>query len=265
MKNLIILIFVFVFGNMFSQYRFVYRIDFKIDSLNRDFVQSEIFNLDIKDDVSLFYPEAYLKWDSIYHNKGSINESNLPDPKLHYMIKKDYKEGQTYFSNLVGASVYEVPEPQKIVWKPTNETKEYHNYKVKKATTNFGGREWEAWFSEEFSINDGPYKFNGLPGMILSIKDSRSDYEIYLVEVKKIDRVMTFDFFKMLNFKTLRVDYNTYLKKEKAFIENPALIYIEMGVQLSAEVIKEFSETWKRKQAKRNNNIELTNFNKTTK
>ncbi len=54
MKNLVILVLILAFENMFSQYRFVYRIDFKIDSLNKDFVQSENFNLDITSNGSVF-------------------------------------------------------------------------------------------------------------------------------------------------------------------------------------------------------------------
>lgn len=89
MKKIVTLILVFVFGNLLSQYRFVYRVDFKIDSLNRDFVQSESFNLDIDGKESIFYPEIFLKLDSIYNATGIINKKNIPDAKLDYIIKKN--------------------------------------------------------------------------------------------------------------------------------------------------------------------------------
>lgn len=258
MKNLIILVLVLVFENMFSQYRFVYRIDFKIDSLNKHFVQSENFNLDITSDGSVFYPEIFSEWASIYKNNGSVSKSKLPETKLDYMVKKNYIDEETYFREMIGMRLYEVPEPRKMTWKNFNETQQYHSYKVKKATTTFAGRQWEAWFSDEFPVNDGPYKFKGLPGLILKIKDTHSDYEIFLVEIKKIDNPFTFDFFKNINIKELSIDYDTYLKKKQDFKENPALMFIEMGIQLPVEEMKKFSETRKNIDAKQNNKIELT-------
>lgn len=258
MKNLIILVLVLVFGNAFSQYRFVYRVDFKIDSLNKNFVQSENFNLDITGNGSVFYPEIFSEWAAIYQHNGSVSKSKLPETKLDYMVKKNYDDEETYFKEMIGTNLYEIREPRKIVWTNSNETQQYHNYRVKKATTTFAGRQWEAWFSDEFPINDGPYKFKGLPGLILKIKDTQSDYEIFLVEVKKIDRPLTFEFFKNINIKTLSIDYDTYLKKKQDFKQNPALMFIEMGIQLPAEEMKSFSETRKSIDAKQNNKIELT-------
>ncbi|EKB58043.1 GLPGLI family protein [Bergeyella zoohelcum] len=257
MKKIVTLILVFVFGNLLSQYRFVYRVDFKIDSLNRDFVQSESFNLDIDGKESVFYPTVFLKLDSIYNATGTINKKNIPDAKLDYIIKKNYRDGSIHFREMIGATIYETTEPRKISWVHTNETSKYHSYNVKKAITRFAGKQWEAWFTEEFPINDGPYKFSGLPGMILKMKDTHSDYEIYLVEVKKIERPISFELFKKLKIKTLNTDYATYLRKKKEFAENPALMFIEMGIQLPAEEMKQFSETRKNIEAKQNNKIEL--------
>lgn len=34
---------------------------------------------------------------------------------------------------------------------------------TQKATCDFAGRKWIAWFTTEIPIQDGPYKFYGLP------------------------------------------------------------------------------------------------------
>ena len=40
-------------------------------------------------------------------------------------------------------------------------------YECHKAKTKFRGREWTVWYVEDIPISLGPWKFNGLPGIIL--------------------------------------------------------------------------------------------------
>ena len=61
-------------------------------------------------------------------------------------------------------------------WQITSETDTIHNYVCQKATCDFGGRTWEAWFTSELPFSDGPYKFCGLPGLILNIADTQDHY-----------------------------------------------------------------------------------------
>lgn len=44
------------------------------------------------------------------------------------------------------------------------------DFKCQKATTNFRGRTYEAYFTSELGTFGGPWKFDGLPGVILSVK-----------------------------------------------------------------------------------------------
>ncbi len=49
-------------------------------------------------------------------------------------------------------------------------------YECGKATAEFAGREYSAWFSPDIPLPFGPYKFAGLPGLILKIEDSEHQY-----------------------------------------------------------------------------------------
>lgn len=49
-------------------------------------------------------------------------------------------------------------------------------YVCSKAKTSFRGREWTVWFTMEIPISAGPWKFNGLPGLILKAQDDKLDY-----------------------------------------------------------------------------------------
>ncbi len=46
----------------------------------------------------------------------------------------------------------------------------------KKATCRMGGRDWTAWYSEEYTLPIGPYLFRGLPGLIFAVSDTKNNY-----------------------------------------------------------------------------------------
>lgn len=246
-----------VFGTLFSQNRFVYRLDFKIDSLNREHVQSEMFNLDVETSGSIFYSSALAELDSIISNGTALGKDNMPEPKLDYVVNKDYKSGQISFQEMVGLMNYQTTEPKKIVWKIDKATQKYEGYKIQKATTDFAGRKWEAWFTKEIAINDGSYKFSGLPGLIVKLKDSRSDYDFYLVKTQKLDKPFTLESFKKLGIKSVKVEHDKFLKVKKMMRENPSLFFTQMGIELPADEMREFTEKMKQREKKQNNKIEL--------
>lgn len=70
---------------------------------------------------------------------------------------------------------YEDDKPA-INWQLTGEKKVFLGYNCQKAIGDFRGRSYEAWFTTELPFRDGPYKFDGLPGLILDIKDTKGHY-----------------------------------------------------------------------------------------
>ena len=73
--------------------------------------------------------------------------------------------------------MFSVETQDKMNWKLQNETKTSGNYLLQKATTKFGGRNWTAWFTKDIALNEGPYKFRGLPGMIFEIYDDKNNFK----------------------------------------------------------------------------------------
>lgn len=109
----------------------------------------------------------------------------------------------------------ELPE---ITWKIyDNETKKIGDYSVIKATCIFRGSEIEAYFCPELPINFGPWKFKGLPGLILELTARNKNIEDYNWVVNKI----TFDCKEQIDFKIKKNVKTQAYKKivEKNFIK----------------------------------------------
>lgn len=78
-----------------------------------------------------------------------------------------------------------VEKMPKLKWIILNDTLNILNFKTQKAKVNFRGRDYFAWFTTEIKISDGPYKFHGLPGLILKIQstDDKYTFEAYSIKV----------------------------------------------------------------------------------
>lgn len=64
-----------------------------------------------------------------------------------------------------------------LVWNFSDEdTDPIMGYDCRKATAEFAGRSYTAWFTPEIPLPFGPYKFGGLPGLILKLEDAEQQY-----------------------------------------------------------------------------------------
>ena len=52
-------------------------------------------------------------------------------------------------------------------WEISDSTKTILGYECIEATTMFNGRKWTAWFTPEIPLDAGPWKLEGLPGLIM--------------------------------------------------------------------------------------------------
>ena len=60
-------------------------------------------------------------------------------------------------------------------WKITADTASFGSLQCQKATTTFKGRNYEAWFCPALPFRSGPWKLNGLPGLILEASDTKKE------------------------------------------------------------------------------------------
>lgn len=63
----------------------------------------------------------------------------------------------------------------KFDWVIQQENKKIKNVSCQRATVNYKGRKYQAWFAPSIPFSDGPWKFHGLPGLILEIYDDTNE------------------------------------------------------------------------------------------
>lgn len=176
--------------------RFVYQVTMKTDSTDRGNTKTELANLDVSASSSIFYSENRMKRDSVMSRMSQTGNFNFDRTQMQalrsnmdYTITKDYKTGSKIFKTKILRDNYAYEEDRPMDWKILPETAKIGEYKTQKAETQFAGRTWYAWFAAEVPLQDGPYKFSGLPGLIVKVEDSKGDYSFDLKEAKKIKEV----------------------------------------------------------------------------
>lgn len=74
----------------------------------------------------------------------------------------------------------------KINWKITKDTASFSGVKCKKATAYFKGRNWTAWFAPDLPFQSGPWKLNGLPGLIIEAYDQTGTVKFQFAGIENI-------------------------------------------------------------------------------
>lgn len=181
----IYLLLLLALGNfVWSQnHRFIYEVTYKKDSSDQALIK-EFYHLDISKDDVKYYGRAYYEVDSLMKNNIGFTEGNAP--RLTDVIVRKEKNIYDHYEWLQ-YDVLKTSEPVTQKWILSDEKKRIQNHTVQKAETRWGGRKWTAWFSAEIPFQYGPYKFYGLPGIIMELNDSENNYSFRLVKSQKLN------------------------------------------------------------------------------
>lgn len=79
---------------------------------------------------------------------------------------------------------YSEPVPT-MRWTLSTETQTICEHRCQKATCHWRGRDFVAWFAPDIPIRRGPWKFGGLPGLILKVYDKDRLYTFEAVGIQK--------------------------------------------------------------------------------
>ncbi|WKS94888.1 GLPGLI family protein [Riemerella columbina] len=267
MKFNFLLLFLFSISCYAQTYRFIYEYHFKKDSTSKEYSKENMV-LDINDKTSKFYSYRYIINDSISKNKGIENIVWYNLPALSHNKKSQIN--QSFFE--IGTDFFVIESKDNIQWTILNEIKDFNGVKAQKAIAKFGGRDWIAWFSDEFPFWDGPYKFRGLPGLIIEIKDTQNNFIFSLVENKILNQPFnTQNFLETIGGQNpIKID-ETILKKKRIEHFNSPFNYLKEQLKnnkgttiimfgkpvKTAQEMREFEKREQERIIKENNPIEL--------
>uniref|UniRef100_UPI004048EE0C GLPGLI family protein n=2 Tax=Gelidibacter sp. TaxID=2018083 RepID=UPI004048EE0C len=179
--------------------------------------------------------QKYIELDVSVFNKISKSENSnqliedKDDDAIFYftpqgeninLVYKDYSTGKFYSKHEIARKYFLVEDSLQIFnWEILDKTKEILGYNCQLASMVHRGRAYKAWFAPELPLG-GPWKFDGLPGMILSIQsdDLFLSFEAMSIKSNKI--------------KSAKID-NPFKTKDAITWETFKKLYKEKAIALS--------------------------------
>lgn len=149
------------------------------------------------------------------------------DPPFYY---KKLNNKEVIYNSKTTLKQYVVKDDSlNLNWEIHKENRIIGNYECSKATTEFRGRKYTAWFTSKISVDYGPRKFSGLPGLILEIYDDKGVYRAYASQIKINNTKNTEEVLKKINLSN-PISYNDFLNKRcDDALEFKKLIESKMG------------------------------------
>ena len=264
--NFITLVLIIVFNNysIAQTHRFIYDVVYKKDSTS-NITTKENYILDIGTKETKYYTYDFFVADSLITN-------NIPFPKEMKLNTSDiivHKNNNNEFFqyDLLENTVLQLQTNDTQKWNLSQEKKNVKNLSLQKAITTWGGRNWTAWFAEEIPFQEGPYKFHGLPGLIVEIYDDKKNYHFELVRSEKIKEEEN-QFIEMSEKLGIPITWEKYKTAKLKYYESPVnfiknsaenseQLYLNDGTIVNSKNSKEIDEQLKNSIRKYNNPIEL--------
>ena len=154
-----------------------------------------------------------------------------------FTVYKNFPEpGRMTSTDIIGTESYLMEEAvPDFGWRVLDEWKEVLGYRVRRAECSFRGRDYVAWFAPELPLSEGPWKFCGLPGLILEVYDTRLQYHYVLQGLSVADSGIRVE---MPDAQYIRTDVGSYLRTLKRYTGNPMLFDIDMSSISSVRISK---------------------------
>lgn len=246
--------------------RFVYEYNFAQDSTHLEIREKELLNLDIGKTGSKFYASEVPEQDSLVKIKERpMGKYPYQGIRFLELIIKKYPEFTIDFYTSC-QNYYRVTMTKKLDWQISPEKDQFLGMPVQKATTVLNKRKWTVWFTPDIPIQDGPYFFQGLPGLVVKAEDENKGVSFSLVAIKSLPAFDIKDIPYYFRLDPISIDENGLKKILKNYYEKPVPAqagnsdddvhyYDDSGKEVSGAEFSRISEQNNKNALKKSNNL----------
>lgn len=203
-------------------HRFIYELQYRFEPNGTNYDKEEMV-LDINPDEVKFYEFEFLASDSLNILHGGISSQHTSQSGQSIIRKRNSNKNKNFVQIMMMPYYYVFETEDNIQWKIEADTKKINNYNLQKATSVFGGRSWTAWFTPDINIPEGPYKFRGLPGLVLYVEDDKKDFIYSFSRNKNLPK--TYDTKSFLerhySLDPITIDLKKWVKLNLEFYNDP--------------------------------------------
>lgn len=197
-----------------------YKLTYLKYALKPDVKSTDLQVLLIGKTVSKYYSQYKLDYCNFvvdYLRKGSDTYPNIKETGAwSYELFKNYPQGKetvTDIASMLGGSFVYDEELPAFDWKISDEKQTILSYPCQKATVSFRGRNFIAWFTPDIPVPNGPWKFGGLPGLILSLSDSENNFIYECQGLEQLKNKEAIKYYKLEYTKTSRKELDNLYRK----------------------------------------------------
>ena len=126
----------------------------------------------------------------LYDQRPDNTESSIEmDIDTVWRVRADLENQEMFFEDMFNSQM----KPQwysdslfSMKWHIEHEEKVIDSFICNKATSQYRGRQYFAWFCPELSLPFGPWKLGGLPGLIIAVSDSEGNMQMKVTDIIKV-------------------------------------------------------------------------------
>ena len=120
-----------------------------------------------------------------------LNRAFAPFPQFREpaTVYKNYPKGKMTVMDRIDKTEYNYTDDLNAQeWQLQTDTMTIMGYLCYKAVCQWRGRDYEAWFTPDIPVSEGPMKFGGLPGLIMKVSDHMQEWVYEIEGLQKVNR-----------------------------------------------------------------------------
>ena len=182
----------------YAQYLITYDYEYVRDAVFPEDKRNGITMLQVGKRYNRFMDYNEFRFDSLmdataknlkpYSETGPMMMMALKKRKFRENIVIDKQNNTEIIQRTAGlVQRYQYDEPCPMLkWELAEGDTIIAGYNCKKALTSLWGRDYIVWYAPEVDLPYGPYKFNGLPGLVFMVVDTHDNHKFTLSGLEKV-------------------------------------------------------------------------------